>query len=106
MKNVVKTLNKRRLFLVKRCKYGVFYLYRHIISYYVAYRKGASVVCLDEKLCKGCVCKTCRKSEYNGAMFVCSANGCSVCNDNNIMRLQRCDSYEDVADCNADDLRL
>ena len=50
--------------------------------------------------------KTCRKSEYNGAMFVCSANGCSVCNDNNIMRLQRCDSYEDTADCNTDDLRL
>lgn len=63
-------------------------------------------MCETETLCKGCVCRTCRKSEYNGAMFVCNANGCSICDDTNLMRLQSCDNYEPVADTDTDGLRL
>jgi len=60
----------------------------------------------NDKLCKGCICQTCRNSEYNGALFACTANGCGVCNDEAYFKLQTCAVYVPLQEESADDLRL
>jgi hypothetical protein len=58
--------------------------------------------------CKGCICVTCIKSEYNGAVYACVVKPCKGCNAaNQLIKRAYCDSCV-VKDSglSADDLRL
>lgn len=61
----------------------------------------------EEKYCKGCICKGCRKSEINGAMFVCNSCGCSGCSEETgYLKLQSCTDIVPYVQNDTDDLRL
>lgn len=63
----------------------------------------------DVNPCKGCICTTCAKSEYNGAMYLCPAKACDNCEkDIYIVKRSYCDDYVPLEDYDdsADDFRL
>lgn len=61
----------------------------------------------EEKYCNGCVCKSCKKSEVNGALFVCNSNGCSACSETDgFCKLQYCTELVPYETEHTDDLRL
>lgn len=61
----------------------------------------------DEKICTGCICKSCKKSEINGALFVCNSCGCSACSeDSGYCKLSTCTEHIPYGTGYADDLRL
>lgn len=62
---------------------------------------------IDDKLCKGCICSECQKSEYNGHLHGCSLHRCDVCDDDTgVFKLQSCADVQAYKERDADDLRL
>lgn len=57
--------------------------------------------------CKGCICTTCARSEYNGVLYRCGAMACDKCEkDEYIVKRGYCDEHIALDDGETDDLRL
>lgn len=62
---------------------------------------------IDVKLCKGCICQDCKKSEHNGAVYSCPLRRCDNCDDDTgVCKLQSCTDFQPYKKCEMDDLRL
>jgi len=60
----------------------------------------------DVAPCKGCICTQCTKSDYNGAIYMCSMKLCENCEEGEyIVKRSYCDDL-DTDDLDTDDLRL
>lgn len=56
--------------------------------------------------CRGCICTSCARSEYNGVMYLCGAKACDNCEKGEyIVKRSYCDYYVPLDEA-ADDLRL
>lgn len=61
----------------------------------------------DVSPCKGCICTQCMKSDYNGALYMCSRKLCTNCEEGEyIVKRSYCDEAVLLEDLDTDDLRL
>lgn len=61
----------------------------------------------DVAPCKGCICTQCTKSDYNGAIYMCSMKLCENCEESEyIIKRSYCDEAVLLEDLDTDDLRL
>jgi hypothetical protein len=56
--------------------------------------------------CRGCICTTCSKSDYSGALYLCPYRSCENCEEGEyVVKRSYCDDCIPVDD-EADDWRL